>query len=153
MLIRCGRFCGGTVGEPYPYAAMLAVSTRNKGKTFRDFLALRFPTTVFLFSENELADRLLLADSSRNREPHPRSFFCTSKAIPEVTLLQITDDIPFDEIIADDDNTLYVHYRDSEMVLHWKDRSRSESWTAEMRKEAGAKTIQRRNRECQQPVL
>lgn len=79
--------------------------------------------------------------------------FCASKAIPEVTLLQITDDIPFDEIIADDGNTLYVHYRDSETVLHWKDRSRSESWTAEMRKEAGTKTRQRRNKECQQPVL
>ena len=69
--------------------------------------------------------------------------FCPSKQIPEATLTEIIGDMPFDSIIADDVNKLTVKSGGTETVLYWKDRSRSESWTDEMRAEAGRKTKER----------
>ncbi len=68
---------------------------------------------------------------------------CASKQIPENTLIELLGDTPFDSVIADDGNKLTVKSVSSETVLFWKDRSRSESWTAEMRAEAGRKTKER----------
>jgi site-specific DNA recombinase len=68
---------------------------------------------------------------------------CASKQIPETTLIELLGDMPFDSVIADDGNKLTVKYGSSETVLYWKDRSRSESWTVEMRAEAGRKTKER----------
>jgi len=79
--------------------------------------------------------------------------YCDSKAIPEATLMQaVTEifDIPsfdesvFDEnidcIIAEPDNVLrFVFFSGKTAVYHWKDRSRSESWTDEMRMAARQK--------------
>lgn len=73
--------------------------------------------------------------------------YCNSKAIPESTLMQAAAEIlnipTFDEsvfeenidyIIAEPDNALrFVFFGGKATVYHWKDRSRSESWTDEMR--------------------
>lgn len=70
--------------------------------------------------------------------------YCASKAIPEESLLKVMDGVMFDEIIVDDDNTLIVHYQNCERILSYKDRSRSTSWTPEMREAARQKAIQQR---------
>ena len=68
---------------------------------------------------------------------------CPSKQIPEITLEAVAADIEInrlDSITADDDNRLIFHFKDgSSEERYWKDRSRSESWTPEMRKKAGDK--------------
>lgn len=70
---------------------------------------------------------------------------CPSKQIPENTLIQLTDGIPFDTLTAEDGNIVRVHYKDAETVLHWQDRSRSESWTAEMKEQARQNALEGRN--------
>ena len=75
---------------------------------------------------------------------------CPSKQIPESTLEALIADVDLSsltEIIARDDNELLLRYRDgNEETRIWKDRSRSESWTPEMRAAAGQKTKERRKR-------
>ena len=81
----------------------------------------------------------------------------TSKVIPEETLkfasaevlgLRSFDETAFEENIdcieACPNNLLRFVFLNGDMVEYtWKDRSRSESWTAEMRKEAGQRTRER----------
>ena len=81
----------------------------------------------------------------------------TSKVIPEETLklasaevlgLRSFDESIFEENIdcieAHPNNLLRFIFRNGDEVEYiWKDRSRSESWTAEMRKEAGQRTRER----------
>ena len=66
---------------------------------------------------------------------------CAVKQIPETTLETVTADIDInrlDSITAANDNRLIFHYKDGTVEeRRWKDRSRSESWTSEMRKKAG----------------
>ena len=62
---------------------------------------------------------------------------CPSKAIPEETLEKVCDGIDFENITVCDDNILIIHLKDgSEKQVQWQDRSRRESWTDEMRKQA-----------------
>ena len=65
---------------------------------------------------------------------------CASKAIPESTLYELTADIPLGDLTAiraDKNNTLVFCFKDGEeSVKRWYDRSRSESWTDEMREAA-----------------
>lgn len=82
---------------------------------------------------------------------------CASKKIPEATLLQCSADVmglmefdPFafdlliDHIEAFNGNRLLFHFKNGLIQeVYWKDRSRSESWTPEMRKAARQKTKQR----------
>lgn len=68
---------------------------------------------------------------------------CASKQIPEGRLTEVLGDMPFDTITADDGNKLTVRFGNSETVLYWKDRSRSESWTDEMKAQARQKTLER----------
>ena len=68
---------------------------------------------------------------------------CPSKQIPERTLIELTDGIPFDMLTADDGNTVKLHYKDAETILHWQDRSRSESWTDEMKERARQRQLER----------
>ena len=75
---------------------------------------------------------------------------CPSKAIPESTLLRLTADLPFDEIIADKNNTIRVRFGGSETVLTWEDRSRSESWTPEMKAIAAERARKRSAKQCQE---
>ena len=72
---------------------------------------------------------------------------CASKAIPEIILENITADIDFDtvsRITAADNNMLTIHYKDGlTETRQWKDRSRSKSWTSEMKEAARKKTAER----------
>ena len=73
---------------------------------------------------------------------------CPSKAIPEPTLMalaaEIDDFSKITAITADKDNTLVFSLINGETIVkQWKDRSRSESWTPEMRAAVGKKTKER----------
>lgn len=75
--------------------------------------------------------------------------FCPSKAIPEPTLMAVAAEIgdfsKITAITADKDNTLIFFLENGETIVkRWKDRSRSESWTPEMRAAVGKKTKERR---------
>ena len=83
--------------------------------------------------------------------------YCQSKKIPETTLrktlgavLHIDPWLPevfsslVEYIIATGPNTLEVHLRDGTVnTLEWKDRSRAESWTPEMREKAREHALRR----------
>lgn len=74
--------------------------------------------------------------------------YCPSKAIPETTLVAITAEIgdfgKITAITADKDNTLIFSLENGETIIkRWQDRSRSESWTPEMRAAVGKKTKER----------
>lgn len=73
---------------------------------------------------------------------------CPSKAIPEQTLLPVAATVAdvgeITAVTAKNDNTLVFTDASGEVtVKQWHDRSRSESWTEEMRNAAGEKTRQR----------
>ena len=72
---------------------------------------------------------------------------CASKAIPESILYELTADIPLGDLTAiraENGNTLVFCFKDgSQTVKRWKDRSRAESWTEEMKEAARQKTIAR----------
>lgn len=80
--------------------------------------------------------------------------YCASKQIPEETLTAITADIPLENIAcirADKGNRLTFVLKDgNEIKRIWKDRSRSESWTEEMREKARQKAFERnrKNGKC-----
>ena len=72
---------------------------------------------------------------------------CPSKQIPEPVLIDLTVDMAMDEITeiwAEKDNQLVFRFRSGEeTVKRWKDRSRAESWTPEMREAARQKALER----------
>lgn len=72
---------------------------------------------------------------------------CPSKQIPEGVLTDLTADMDIDEITeiwAEKDNQLVFRFRSGEeTVKRWKDRSRAESWTPEMRDAARQKALKR----------
>jgi hypothetical protein len=73
---------------------------------------------------------------------------CPSKAIPESKLTETAATVaPTDEITAitaHNDNTLAFTLADgTQTVKRWQDRSRSESWTSEMRSAAGQRIKER----------
>lgn len=76
--------------------------------------------------------------------------YCPSKQIPETVLEDqvqaVTDDITtIKEIIVADKNTLHFVMKDGRTITRkWKDRSRSESWTPEMREAARQRAVERR---------
>lgn len=76
--------------------------------------------------------------------------YCPSKQIPETVLENqvhtVTSDIKaIKEIIVADKNTLHFVMKDGRTITRkWKDRSRSESWTPEMREAARQRAIERR---------
>ena len=71
--------------------------------------------------------------------------YCASKQIPEsileATTASVTDDLTsIVKIIVDDGNLLHYQLADGTVIERtWKDRSRSESWTDEMRAEFSKK--------------
>ena len=80
--------------------------------------------------------------------------YCPSKAIPEEKLMQTaalvghTGEIT--AITAYNDNLLEFTLKDgTNAVKRWQDRSRAESWTAEMRRAAGEKTRERKLRHAE----
>lgn len=73
---------------------------------------------------------------------------CPSKAVPEPILLALAEQNPhrgkISAITVANDNHLTLKFADgSDLSEVWKDRSRSESWTDEMKAEAGKKTKER----------
>ena len=82
---------------------------------------------------------------------------CASKQIPEATLHEVAADVlgqndfthewlceRIQHIRVCNDNALVFCFKDgSEVTRKWKDRSRSESWTDEMRAAARQKTLER----------
>lgn len=80
--------------------------------------------------------------------------YCPSKAIPEEKLMQTvalvghTGEIT--AITAHNDNLLEFTLKDgTNAVKRWQDRSRAESWTAEMRRAVGEKTRERNQRHAE----
>ena len=75
--------------------------------------------------------------------------YCASKQIPEsaidAAVAEITDGVSeIDSIVADDNNTLHFNMKNGEVFTRtWLDRSRSESWTQEMKESARQKTYER----------
>ncbi len=69
---------------------------------------------------------------------------CSSKAIPESVLIDLTDGLLFDTITAENGNIIRIRCGDGETVLRWQDRSRAESWTAEMKEQARQRKLERR---------
>lgn len=79
--------------------------------------------------------------------------YCSSKQIPENTLISITEETldstnalgdKITAIRAEKDNTLVFYFKDgSETVKRWQDRSRAESWTDEMKAAARQKSLER----------
>lgn len=71
---------------------------------------------------------------------------CASKQIPESALVTLTADMAIGDLTAiraQNDNTLVFRFKDgSEIVKRWQDRSRAESWTADMKDAARQKTIE-----------
>ena len=82
--------------------------------------------------------------------------YCASKQIPEATLDALVAEVvknpaEIQKIIADDGNTLHFHLADGSVVTRiWADRSRSESWTAEMRETARQKAKERSQAQWQE---
>lgn len=70
---------------------------------------------------------------------------CASKAIPESTLYELTADMVISDLTAiqaENGNTLVFRFKDgSQTVKRWKDRSRAESWTDEMKEKARQKAL------------
>lgn len=83
--------------------------------------------------------------------------YCSSKSIPEQTLIKLANEImgtaEFDEgrfrekinyIKVKDNNILEFYFHDGTVQnYHWLDRSRSESWTPEMREKARQRNYER----------
>lgn len=74
--------------------------------------------------------------------------FCPSKAIPEEKLYEMVGGIDLEtveQIAAQDRNKIRIRLKDgTEIIRHWKDRSRAESWTDEMKEQARQKALERR---------
>ena len=83
---------------------------------------------------------------------------CASKQIPESTLQQVTAEVlgtaVFDPDRLNQISSILVHqgnkvtfrfHNGTEIIRQWKDRSRSESWTDEMKAAARQKALERRN--------
>ncbi len=83
--------------------------------------------------------------------------YCASKSVPEETLKQLTTELlglkEFNEarvraeiykMIVQNENKIEVHFKNGKVeIVEWKDRSRSESWTPEMREQVRQKNLMR----------
>ena len=73
---------------------------------------------------------------------------CAAKAVPETVLDTLTAGVCLDEvrsITAHAGNRITIDFADGRQIVRtWKDRSRSESWTPEMRAEASRKAKERK---------
>ena len=75
--------------------------------------------------------------------------FCASKQIPESTLAEVTSTVAdvkdIEKIVVYNGNRLEYHLRCGDRITKvWQDRSRSESWTEEMRDAVRQRNLERR---------
>lgn len=81
---------------------------------------------------------------------------CPSKQLPEEKLLslisEVTDDCDrIERIVIKPENLVEFTLKDGTVrELKWKDRSRSESWTPEMKEAARQKTLERIRKKCKE---
>ena len=77
---------------------------------------------------------------------HKGKSACASRQIPEAALEKLTVDLDLNDITgitANNGNQLVFRFRDGhECTRQWEDRSRSESWTPEMKERARIRTKQ-----------
>ncbi len=82
---------------------------------------------------------------------------CASKAIPESVLYELTADTPLGDLTAiraEKDNTLVFCFKNGERtVKRWKDRSRSESWTEEMKEKARQQALAQHSKKIKEEYL
>ena len=95
---------------------------------------------------------------------HVGKFACASKQIPEETLKVISaramemDEFTesvfrerVESILVCNGNKLVFRFRDgTETTQHWQDRSRSQSWTDEMKEAARQRALERRGAKCRE---
>lgn len=79
---------------------------------------------------------------------------CPSKAIPEKTLLsvaaEVADTVEIAAVTAEKNNTLVFTLASGETAIkRWRDRSRAESWTDDMRCAVGQKTRERNEKNAE----
>ena len=76
---------------------------------------------------------------------HGKKACADSKAIPESVLYELTADMAIGDLTAihaENGNTLVFCFKDgTQAVKRWKDRSRAESWTEEMKEKARQKAL------------
>ena len=81
---------------------------------------------------------------------HGKKACADSKAIPESVLYELTADTPLGDLTAiraEKDNTLVFCFKNGERtVKQWKDRSRRESWTEEMKEKARQQALARHSK-------
>ena len=81
---------------------------------------------------------------------HGKKACADSKAIPESVLYELTADTPLGDLTAiraEKDNTLAFCFKNGEQtVKRWKDRSRRESWTEEMKEKARQQALAQHSR-------
>lgn len=72
---------------------------------------------------------------------------CQSKAVPEIILFPLVPDIEqIENILVQKGNKLIITYRDGRSETHtWRDRSRAESWTPEMKRAARERARKQRS--------
>ena len=113
--------------EKYPYTGLIVCG--NCGKHYRRKVTATGPVWICSTYNSKGKD------------------VCPSKQIPEAELERVLAQVSLSSLTrieAHDGNRLILFYPSGKAeTLLWKDRSRSESWTAEMRAEAGRKSRER----------
>jgi len=137
ILVRAEKYAGADTTNTYPFTGKLVCA--NCGKHYR---------------RKTTKTRVVWICTTYNSMGKA---VCDSKAIPEETLIQMTNEVlgleVFDPTLFAEDvisvkveagNQLTFALRGGTTVTkQWKDRSRAESWTPEKRAAAGAKTKKR----------
>ena len=137
ILVRAEKYTGADTTNTYPFTGKLVCA--NCGKHYRR-KTTKARAVWICTTYNSMGKAV-----------------CDSKAIPEETLIQTTNEVlgieEFDpglfaedvvNIKVESENRLIFTLRGGTTVTkQWKDRSRSESWTPEKRAAAGAKTRKR----------
>ena len=130
--------------EDHPFAAVLL--DMGLGKTSITLTAI----ADLLFDSFEVHKVLVIAPLRVARDT-----WSAELQIPEATLLKITEEIGLSRITgitADNGNRLTLYLDDGSIIQKtWLDRSRSESWTDEMKKQA-AKHAKKRYTGCQEEM-
>ena len=137
IMVRAEKYTGADTTNTYPFTGKLVCA--NCGKHYR---------------RKTTKSRVVWICTTYNSMGKA---VCDSKAIPEETLIQVTNEVLgidtfYPALFAEDvvnikvenGNQLIFALRGGATVTkQWKDRSRSESWTPEKRAVAGAKTRKR----------